>query len=153
MAVLVITLSWITWVPGLIIFFVQAGLAGGTWLRSNAWIASGIFWSSLIWILLLSLISMALSAWVKWRFVAGALLLAIFFIGAGFAQAVNRVLGTNQGYLLDIGSLHSIIEHGLLRDRTGQPFSLTEAWIALLIICGFFLLLLSRKIKPNEVVR
>jgi ABC-2 type transport system permease protein len=153
MAVLVITLSWITWVPGLIIFFVQAGLAGGTWLISNLWIASGIFWSSLIWILILSLMSMALSAWVKWRFVAGALLLAIFFIGAGFAQAVNAVLGTKQGYLLDIGSLHRIIEHGLLRDVTDQPFSPTEAWIALLVIAGFFLLILSRKIKPNEVVR
>ena len=31
MAVLVITLSWITWIPGLILFFAQAGVEGGQW--------------------------------------------------------------------------------------------------------------------------
>ncbi len=153
MSVLVITLSWITWVPGLLIFLVQSGLAGWQWFASNLWLASGIVIGSLIWILMLSLLSLALSAWVKWRIVAGALLLAIFFMGAGFAQAVNAVLGTRQGYLLDIGNLVTTVQRNLFRDGTLQSIPVAEAWIALLLIAGFCLLLLMRKIKPNEVVR
>jgi ABC-2 type transport system permease protein len=153
MAVLVITLSWITWIPGLVVFFTQAILAGSGWFFANLYIAAAIFWSSILWILILSLVSLALSAWVKWRIVAGALLLAIFFIGAGFAQAINGVLGISQGFLFDIARLHSIIENGLLRIDITPPISVFEASIALLAICGVFLSLLMKKVKPNEVVR
>jgi ABC-2 type transport system permease protein len=75
-SVLAILLSQITWVPGLILFVMQASLAGASWTWSNLWIAGSLFVSSLIWIAILSLLAMALSAWVKWRIVAGALLLA-----------------------------------------------------------------------------
>jgi ABC-2 type transport system permease protein len=152
MAVLVITLSWITWVPGLILFAAQSGVAGRQWFAANSWIATAVVVGSLIWILVLSLLSLALSAWVKWRIVAGALLLAIFFMGAGFAQAINHVLGTEQGYLLDISSLVSTVQHVLLRENV-EVIPVTEAWIALLLICLLCWWLLMRKVKPNEVVQ
>ncbi len=152
MSVLVITLSWITWVPGLVVFGAQAGVSGWRWFADNAWIASGIVLSSFIWILILSLFSLTLSAWVKWRIVAGAALLAIFFVGAGFAQAVNAVLGTSQGYLLDVGQLITVVQHHLFRENAAQ-MPVSEAWIALLAISGLCLLLLMRKVKPNEVIQ
>ena len=99
MSVLLITLSWITWIPGLVLFFVQASLSGWQWMWDNAWIAGAIVLGSLVWILVLALAALALSAWVKWRIVAGALLLGMFFLGAGFARAINAVLRTQQGYL------------------------------------------------------
>jgi ABC-2 type transport system permease protein len=153
MSVLVITLSWITWVPGLILFLAQAGLAGGDWFVNNLWIAGGIILSSLIWILVLSVLSLALSAWVKWRIVAGALLLAIFFVGAGFAQAVNAVLETTQGYVLDIGNLILTIQRNLFRETGSGAIPVGEAWIALLIFSAIFLSLLFRRIRANEVVK
>jgi ABC-2 type transport system permease protein len=153
MSVLAITLSWITWIPGLLLFLTQAGLSGGTWFTNNLWIAGGIIASSLIWILVLSVLSLALSAWVKWRIVAGALLLAIFFVGAGFAQAVNAVLETTQGYVLDIGHLIITIQRNLFRSPGGESIPVSEAWIALLIFSAIFLAVLLRRIRPNEVVR
>src|ERR1035438_735882 len=87
-SVLAILLSQITWIPGLILFGMQAGLAGPSWTWTHLWIAGSLVLSSLIWIAILSLLAMALSAWVKWRIVAGALLLAVMFFGAGFAQAI-----------------------------------------------------------------
>jgi len=153
MSVLLITLSWITWLPGLVLFFVQASLAGSQWMFDNAWIASGLVIGSLIWILVLSLLALALSAWVKWRIVAGALLLGILFLGAGFAQAINAVLRTQQGYIFDISKLISIVWHDLFRDAADQPFSVTEAWIGLLAFAAFSLLLLMRKVRANEVIR
>ena len=153
MSVLLIVLSWITWVPGLLLFTVQASLSGSQWMLDNLWIAGGVLLGSFIWIGILSLLALALSAWVKWRLAAGALLLGTMFLGAGFAQAINAVLRTKQGYLVDIGNLVAIIWHNLLRDETNQPFSVIEAWIAVLAIAAFCLFLLMRKIKANEVVR
>lgn len=153
MSVLVITLSWITWVPGLVLFLAQGGVAGGDWFANNLWIAGGIIASSLIWILVLSVLSLALSAWVKWRIVAGALLLAIFFVGAGFAQAVNAVLETSQGYVLDIGNLILTIQRNLFRETGTGAIPVSEAWIALLIFSAIFLSLLFRRIRANEVVK
>lgn len=153
LSVLVITLSWITWVPGLVLFLVQGSLSGWRWMTDNSWLANAILWGSFVWILLLAMLSLALSAWVKWRIAAGALLLATFFVGAGFAQAVNAVLRTKQGYLLDISRLVSIIWQDLLHQGGDQPLPVTEAWIAVLVVAGLCLLLLMRKVKAAEVIR
>ncbi len=101
-SVLAILLSQITWIPGLVLFSVQASLAGYAWTWDHLWIAGSLILSSLIWIAILSLLAMALSAWVKWRIVAGALLLAVLFFGAGFAQAINAVMRTQSGHFLNI---------------------------------------------------
>jgi ABC-2 type transport system permease protein len=153
MSVLVIVLSWITWIPGLVLFGVQASLSGWDWLTHNFFIATAIVLGSWIWILTLALLALALSAWVKWRIAAGALLLAILFMGSGFAHAINAVLQTKQGFLIDLSKLISIIWQSLLYDTSDLPFSATEAWIALLTIAGCCLLLLMKKVRANEVVR
>jgi ABC-2 type transport system permease protein len=151
MSVLIITLSWITWVPGVILFFTQAAMTSG-WMMANLNLLIGVLIGSFLWILVLSLLSLALSAWVKWRVVAGALLLAVFFMGAGFGSAINGVLLTQQGYLIDIARLISIVEVSFFRDGTPQSFSPIEASIALLIFASCCLLLLMRKVRPNEVI-
>src|SRR5262245_18692097 len=66
-SVLAILLSEITWIPGIILFLMQASFAGTGWTWENIWIAGSLTLSSLIWIAILSLLAMALSAWVKWR--------------------------------------------------------------------------------------
>jgi ABC-2 type transport system permease protein len=152
-AVLVIVLSWITWIPGLMLFLVQSSLSGWRWMLDNVYIANGILLGALIWIAVLSLLSLAISAWVKWRIAAGAMLLGTFFIGAGFGQAINAVLRTQQGYLIDIGHLISVIWGDLFRQESNVEFPVSEAWIGMFAVAGACLLLLMRKIKANEVVR
>ena len=49
----------------------------------------------MLWVLLLSLIALAVSAFVKWRIAAGALLLGIFVAGAGFGTAINNIVRTD----------------------------------------------------------
>jgi ABC-2 type transport system permease protein len=152
-SVLAIVLSQITWIPGLVLFSVQASLAGTGWTWDHLWIASSIILSSLIWIAILSLFAMALSAWVKWRIVAGALLLAVLFIGAGFAEAINAVMRTQSGHFINLVFLMKTIWTYLFRIDTGQSMSSAEAWIALLLYCGICLTLLVRKVRAYEVIK
>jgi ABC-2 type transport system permease protein len=152
-SVLAILLSQITWIPGLILFAVQGSLAGAAWTWEHLWIAGSIVLSSLIWIAILSLLAMALSAWVKWRVVAGALLLAVMFFGAGFAQAINAVMRVQSGHFFSIVYLMTTVWSSMFRLDNELSISPGEAWTALLLYCGICLALLVRKVRAYEVIR
>ena len=153
MSALAVLLSQITWVPGLILFAIQASVAPRHWLAENWWIAGSIVLASWIWVAILCLLSMALSAWVKWRFVAGALMLGVFFFGAGFGNAINAVMRTNSGSLIDIGHLIATVWTTLFRIPSDLGTSATEAWTVLIIVCGICLLMLMRKVRAYEVIK
>jgi ABC-2 type transport system permease protein len=152
-SVLAILLSQVTWIPGLILFAVQAILAGRAWTWDHLWIAGSLVLSFLIWIAILSLLAMALSAWVKWRIVAGALLLAVLFFGAGFAQAINAVMRTQLGHFFDIVYLMAAVWNALFRIGGERSIPVAQAWIALLTYCAVCLALLVRKVRAYEVIR
>jgi ABC-2 type transport system permease protein len=152
-SVLAILLSQITWVPGLVLFAMQASLAGASWTWSNLWIAGSLILSSLIWIAILSLISMALSAWVKWRIMAGALLLGVMFFGAGFAQAINGVMRIESGHFFDVVYLMGTVWNALFQVDAEHAIPVAQAWVALLIYCAICLGLLMRKVRAYEVIR
>ena len=153
MSALAFLLSYITWIPGLVLFIVQASLAGPRWLWENLWIAGSILLACWLWIAILSLLAMALSAWVRWRIVAGALLLGLFFFASGFAQAINAVMRTRLCNLADIIKLIGTVWINLFRVDVELPLSALQAWISLLAICAFCLYLLMRKVRAFEVVK
>jgi ABC-2 type transport system permease protein len=153
MSVLLILLSLITWVPGLILFGVQVILAGRAWLAQNLWIAWALFAGSWIWILIISLLALALSAWIKWRILAGALLLAVLFVAAGFGDAIDTVLEVHWGKLINPMYLLLTIWRQLFRLDETSDISAGSAWIMLSLICAGCLALLYRKLRAVEVVR
>jgi ABC-2 type transport system permease protein len=152
-SVLGILLSQITWVPGLILFAMQGSLAGASWTWDHLWIAGALVLASLLWIAFLSLLAMALSAWVKWRIVAGAMLLGVMFFGAGFAEAVNAVMRTQSGHFFNVAYLMSTVWDSLFRVGMMRSIPVGEAWVALLVYCVICLGLLMRKVRAYEVVR
>jgi ABC-2 type transport system permease protein len=152
-SVLAILLSQITWIPGLVLFAIQSSLAGPAWAWDHLWIAGSIILSSLIWIAVLSLLALALSAWVKWKIVAGALLLGVLFFGAGFGHAVNAVLHTESGYFINIVYLMGTVLTSLFRIESDGAISSAQAWMALLIYCALCLVLLVRKVRAFEVIK
>lgn len=165
MSVLFFPLSFITWIPGLLLFFVQAGLQGDGWGWNNAYIAWGVFAGSWIWIALLSLVAMALSAWVRWKLAASALLFGIFFISAAFSEIVNEILRTKSGYIFNLGHLIGTLWAKMLRMnprrtmlgemfnvQTGNELPLWAVCLALGAVAGCCVLLLNKKLRGREVV-
>jgi ABC-2 type transport system permease protein len=152
-SVLAILLSEITWVPGIALFIVQASLAGPRWTWDHLWIIASLIGSSLLWIAIASLLAMALSAWVKWRIVAGASLLAVIFFGVGFAQAINAVMRTHAGYFFNLGYLITTVEKVLFQFGESSAVSVPAALTALLIYCAICLGLLTRKVRAYQVIR
>jgi len=153
MAVLLILLSLITWVPGLVLFGVQASMAGAGWLGANLWIAWALFAGAWIWILIVALLALALSAWIKWRIAAGALLLAVFFVAAGFGETINAVLDVKWGKLINLMYLLVTVWRQLFRELQNSDISVASAWGMLMLICAGCLALLYRKVRAVEVVK
>ena len=153
MSVLAILLSAITWAPGLLLFGFEANLEGGAWWRENLYLASGIFLGSWVWIVTLCLLALALSAWVKWKVVAGALLFGVFFVAAGFGAAINNALHTNSGNLVNLAELVRTIWTGLFRMPSRSGLEPESAWMALAGLCVICVLLLDRKVRAFEVVK
>ena len=164
-SVLWILLSSITWVPGFLLFGLQAYLEEG-WAGQNLRILSGLFIGSWVWILLLSLLALALSAWVKWKPVAGALMFGTFFVAGGFGSAINEVMRTKWGHLLNLSHLIGTIWVSLFEEpmrlgagaaffrvARGEEIPVWCAWVSLGAFCGVCLYMLARKIRGVEVVR
>src|SRR5262245_59196599 len=101
LTVIVGMLSVITWVPGLFLFALQVGLAGGWWFLANWTLGAGMVAGFLLWLLVLGLVAMASSAYVKWRVVAGAVSLAFFFILSGVSTMIDNVFRVTWGHVLD----------------------------------------------------
>ncbi len=152
-SVLVYLLSIITWVPGLILFALQASLAGWEWTRDNLFIAGAVFLGPMIWIVLLSLIAMAISAWIRWKTAAGAAILGVFFLGAGFGTAINAVLRTKYGSLINLTEVIRTLWSGLFRQHLDSGLDTLDAWNVLAVTCLLCLWLLFKKVRAFEVVK
>lgn len=172
MSIVILLLSSITWVPGLILFLLQSYLEGWSWFTGNISIASAIVLGSLVWILLLALLTQTISAWVKWRIAASAGMIGLFFIPSVFATIVNELLETHWGNILSLSALIQNIWSGLFGTFVRQPSvvqamrngrviravamsepPLWASWFVLFVVCALCLLLLSRKVKAYEVVK
>lgn len=176
MAVVGFLLSLITWVPGLIIFFFQASLAGGEWLWANLWMAWSIFFGFMAWIVLLDLIALSISAFLKWRVVASGAILGLFFVPSAFGEIVNQLFLTRAGHLISLWATMNSIWRGLfglferqtgsIRGRISNPIydkqyfdiallepPLWVSWLVVVLVCALCIWLLSRKVRAYEVIK
>jgi len=153
MLVLAGMLSSFTWIPGLALFFLQASLAPGDWFWQNGWIGWAMSASFLLWITVISLLALALSAWVRWKLIAGALMLVVMFLGAGMAEMIRQVARSEVGGYFDILNSMTRIFIALFRLRNEHPMELEEAIAAVALCSGLLLFLIAKKVKAYEVVR
>ena len=150
--VILFLLSFVTWIPGLLIFGIQSTLSDG-WAADHMRIAAGIMVGSLLWISILALMALALSAWVRWKLVAGGLLLGVMAATTGFAGAIAAVMHTSKGFYLDPAALVGIIYVHFFDIATDPGIGIPDACLALGIMGAFCVWLLSKKIRAFQVVR
>jgi ABC-2 type transport system permease protein len=149
---LVLLLSAVTWVPGLLLFLLQAELEGRAWSGTNAYLAWAIFASSWVWIAVVTLAVLAVSAWVKWKAVARLVLLALFFVLHGFGGALNHGIDTRLGDLVSLGQMNAVVRGALFRQAPEEAVPALAA-AAGLALFALLCLLALRRLRAYEVVR
>lgn len=176
MAVIVFLLSLMTWIPGLLIFFFQASLAGISWFWANMWMISSIFIGFMTWIVLLSLLALAISSIVKWRVVASGALLGLFFVPSAFGEIINELFLTRVGHLIGMWATITSIWRGLfglfvrqtgaIRGKVSNPVydgqyldivmlepPLWASWLVIAIVCAICIWILARRVRAYEVIK
>jgi ABC-type transport system involved in multi-copper enzyme maturation permease subunit len=160
LAVLGLLLSAVTWIPCLLLFSLQSGLASNGWVWAHLWMIVPIVLCSAIWILMLSLISLAVSAWVKLRIVATGVIFITFFIPAGFGEMFNAIMGTYWGRLLNFSYMFRLIVASGFRERSGilgsigwDEIPVPAAWGSMIFVCLLSLVILNARLRARETVR
>ena len=162
--VLLTLLSAITWVPGLLLFALEAGLAEG-WGAQNIRIAAALFVGAWLWILELTLMGLALSAWIRWRIVASAAVAGVFFMGAAFGEMWLEVLHGPWGRVANLPYLMGLVWRSLFgvfsrnsmaqemfNDGPGRDLPTWAAWAGLAAAAALSVWLLERRLRAREVV-
>ena len=153
MAVLAILLSPMTWVMGIAIFVLQAYFEGGGWGFENYRIGLAYLIGHLAWIVVISMLTLAISAWVRFKPAARGALFAIIFILAGFAQAINAVTRTSFGDLIHLVRAINSVVMSLFGAPTPSGLPVSLNWFTLAAATVLSIWLINRKLRPHEVVR
>lgn len=151
-AVIFTLLSLTMWVPGLLLFLFQSYLDGFGWLVANTRIAVAILVGSIAWIIVLTLLALALSAWVKWRLAASAALFGIYVIPQAIGEIINETFNTENGDLIQLFDLFETVWTNLFYASARTGVSVWGAWLVLALVCVLCVLMLRRKVRAYEVV-
>jgi len=109
------------------------------------------------------------SAWVKWKVVAGTVIFFVFFVAAGFAEAISHTLHTDLGHVLNLFEVIKTIWRWLFSGadvlsvpvgslikigvEDGTRLSIGAAWTALAALWAVCYLLLDKKLRAYHVER
>ena len=128
------------------------GLVGGAIPVLLGWVAQTAGLPVALWLLLLGLVAMASSAYVKWRVVAAAVSLAFFFLLSGVSEMVDSVLRVTWGHVLDPAWAVNRVWCALLGvEPPNGPGAGASAW-ALAVLVLVLGVVIERKLRPVEVV-
>ena len=153
MAVLAILLSPMTWIMGLSIFILQSYFEGGGWGFENYRIGMAYLVGHLAWIVVISMLTLAISAWVRFKPAARGALFAIIFILAGFGQAVNGVTRTSFGDLMNLIRAINSVVLSLFGAPTPSGLPVSLNWFTLIATTALSVWLINRKLRAHEVIR
>lgn len=153
MMVLFALLSLVTWLPGLMLFMIQAGCEGWDWAGENLWLARAVVIACIVLILLLSLVALAISAWARWQTSASVVILALTGIGRGLGSTINSLWDTKGGSFIDLAALINTFWLKIYRQERSTQIEPVTAILVLSLVAGLCLWLVTRKVKAFEVAR
>jgi hypothetical protein len=134
------------------LFGLQTGLAGVSWFFENWTLGAGMFAGFLLWLLVLSLVAMASSAYVKWRIVAAAVSLAFFFILSGVAEMIDSVFRVSWGHIIDPAWSVNQVWCALLGIDPPEGPGAAASLGALAVLVLLLVAVIERKLRPVEIV-
>lgn len=149
----VLLLSGLTWIPQGILFSLQSSMAEG-WFGKNIRLGVGLFVGSWVWIAVLTLMTLAISAAVRRKLTAMIYVFALFIVLPAFGEMIHFQLGLWWGSLLSpidmmLNALSTLF--GGVRAEPEVPA--TASWAAVSAYGLISAWVLRRKLQAYEVVR
>ena len=141
-----------TWIAGMGVFGVKAILAGGTWWIDNLRLASGFLIGHTVWIAVVTLVTLAISTFVRYAWAARGALFALFFVLGGFSAAVNLVTRSRWGSLMSIVYDIRTVVADLFGVRPPDSLPPVACWLALAAAASLSLAILAQTLRAHQEV-
>ena len=106
-----------------------------------------------VWIVVIVLLTLAVSSLVKYRWAARGALFALFFVLWGFATAANLVTGSRWGSLLNPVSDIRVVVLSLFGVPDPRALPVAACWLALAAVCAASIAVLARTLRAHEEIR
>ena len=143
----------VTWIPGLLLVLANAYYAEDGWLVNNLSVPLGLVGSCLVWTGCLSIIALALSAWVRWRPAATLGFLGLFVIGSAIGNLFRATSGDWYGSLIILWDAIDVVGRDLFGAKASDLMPLPWAWVTLAAATALSFWALLQRIRAYEVVR
>ncbi|TDF42423.1 hypothetical protein EYS14_06290 [Alteromonadaceae bacterium M269] len=149
--------SIISWLPTILLFFVQSYLAGDGWMSQHWYIPFASMMTCLLWITSLSLVAFTVSAFVKWKALARGMFFGVLFISSLFGKVIENIFGGNIGDLINIESGLTVLISAFYRTTSELLGSIPDmetshAFMQFVVIGIIALLILMHRIKSFQRV-
>jgi len=149
--VLLILGSLITWIPAWLLILFHANLGDEPWLLNNLHIPLASVVSSLIWIICLSMLSLAVSAWVKWKALARLFFFGFVWLSSALGAAIENIYGGWKGSTVSFIDSLDVMVSGLYGVNSSSSMPSTASYLFFITVTVLATLLLARKIRAFEV--
>lgn len=153
MLVLCTLVGAVAWLAPFLILALHVNFQGLGWISDNAGLTLGVLIAPWLWVLAISLFALAMSAWVRWKAVAGFGMLFVVLAGFFFGYMIMGLFNTPYGAMINpiwvVDRAAASIMGGEALARLPAP----GAWISLAVFFAVSLFLLERKLRAYQVVR
>ena len=152
LSVLLFLGSCVTWVPGVILILVQSFLSTDPWLIDHGHLVWASMAVSMIWLVTLGMLSLAVSAWIKWRPIARMIFFGTLFVATVLGTIISEIFESWIGEAVSPIGLGLSLTHSLY---AVPSWTTMPGWIAVLIlvmVTAVSNVALLRRIRAFEVV-
>ena len=153
LVVLGVLVSAITWVPGLLLFAIQAALGGGEWLAEHWRVAPSLVVVSTVWMLCMSLPMLAIAAWVKWKPWARIVFLGAILSGTAFGEFYKQFYDSWLGSMVVAFDVTAALSSSVFGTEVSIQMPGAAAWLAAVGLVALSAALLYRRVRAFEVVK
>ena len=152
-SVLAILLSLVSWVPLLLLFLLQVSLDGTAWLSENYNIGIAIFSTSILWIIVMAIMTMSASVLIRRKALAIGAVVAYFFVSWAMSGSINLINQTTWGDIIDVTKACGRISLNLFGVEMPDDYPIWRAWTTVIVFCAACVWFLNRKVRAYQVVR
>jgi ABC-2 type transport system permease protein len=153
LAVLLVFLLGVTWLPAMLLLFMQVMFSGNlTFVRNNAFLVPAITLFAFIQVFTASFAVLALSSMSRSsRFVAIMYAGLIFFTAAMY-NALRAMTGRSSFAWLSPSDSLDIIANAIFRVRSGYDLPVSVAFLSIAVIIAASIVILEKRVRGVEVV-
>ena len=152
LSTLLIFLTFVTWVPGILLLLMQILFAGSlAFLKANLFLFPAITVYSAVAVLMSAFTMLALSSLSKIRRFVAVMYAGLIFFTAAMYQALRGITGSRAWLFISPGDVLDVIGNKIFRSTEPQNY-FAAALVTVVVLLAASVLVLERRVRGVEVV-